>query len=405
MSVLTEALPLSDRVVNMEESATLAMAKAARELAGKGVKVINLSVGEPDFKTPKYICEAAKKAIDDGFHQYTPVPGIPALKEAIVKKLKRDNNIDATANQIVVSTGAKQSIANVVMSLVNPGDEVVILAPYWVSYADIVKFCEGTPVIVSGDINTGFKPTAAQIAAAITDKTKAIMFSSPSNPAGALFSEEELKEIIKVVPENVIFLSDEIYEYINYVGKHASIGALEGAKDRTVTINGFSKGFAMTGWRIGYICAPLWLANATDKIQGQTTSGTNSITQVACVTALEDEANMQSSIKEMGAAFLRRRDLLVGLLKGIEGLQVATPEGAFYLFPDVSYYFGKSTPEGTKINTSSELSLYLLNSAHVSAVAGDAFGAPKNLRLSYATSDENLQEAGVRLKEWLGKLK
>lgn len=404
MSALTETLPLSERVVNMEESATLAMAQAARELAGKGVKVINLSVGEPDFKTPTYICDAAKKAIDDGFHQYTPVPGIPTLKNAIVTKLKRDNNIDAVANQIVVSTGAKQSIANVILALINPGDEVVILGPYWVSYADVVKFAGGIPVIVSGDINTGFKPTADQIGAACNEKTKAVLYSSPSNPAGALFSEEELKAMIKVVPEHVMFMADEIYEYINYVGKHTSIGSLEGAKDRTVTINGFSKGFAMTGWRVGYICAPLWLAKATDKIQGQVTSGTNSITQHACVTALEDYTNMTKSINEMGEAFLRRRDLLISLLKEIPGVDVATPEGAFYLFPDVSAYFGKTAPDGSKINDSMDLSLYLLNSAHVSSVAGEAFGAPKNLRFSYATSDENLKEAAVRLTEWLGKL-
>ena len=404
MSALTETLPLADRVVNMEESATLAMAQAARELAAKGVKVINLSVGEPDFKTPAYICDAAKKAIDAGHHQYTPVPGIPALKNAIVTKLKRDNNIDATANQIVVSTGAKQSIANVILALVNPGDEVVILGPYWVSYADVVKFAGGIPVIVSGDINTGFKPTADQIGAACNEKTKAVLYSSPSNPAGALFSEEELKAMIKVVPEHVIFMADEIYEYINYVGKHTSMGSLEGAKDRTVTINGFSKGFAMTGWRVGYICAPQWLAKATDKIQGQVTSGTNSITQHACVTALEDYTNMTKSINEMGEAFLRRRDLLISLLQEIKGVNVATPEGAFYLFPDVSYYFGKTAPDGTVIKDSMDLSLYLLNFAHVSSVAGEAFGAPKNLRFSYATSDENLKEAAVRLKEWLGKL-
>ncbi len=404
MSALTETLPLSDRVVNMEESATLAMAQAARELAGKGVKVINLSVGEPDFKTPSYICDAAKKAIDDGYHQYTPVPGIPALKNAIVTKLKRDNNIDAVANQIVVSTGAKQSIANVILALVNPGDEVVILGPYWVSYADVVKFAGGIPVIVSGDIDTGFKPTADQIGAACTEKTKAVLYSSPSNPAGALFSEEELKAMIKAVPEHVMFMADEIYEYINYVGKHTSMGSLEGAKDRTITINGFSKGFAMTGWRVGYICAPLWLAKATDKIQGQVTSGTNSITQHACVTALEDYTNMTKAINEMGEAFLRRRDLLISLLKEIPGIDVATPEGAFYLFPDVSSYYGKTAPDGSVIKDSMDLSLYLLNSAHVSSVAGEAFGAPKNLRFSYATSDENLKEAATRLTEWLGKL-
>lgn len=397
-------LPLSDRVTNMAESATLAMAQAARDLASKGVSVINLSVGEPDFKTPKYICDAAKKAVDDGHHHYTPVPGYPQLRKAIADKLKRDNGIDADANDIVVSTGAKQSIANVVLSLVNPGDEVVILAPYWVSYSDIVEFAGGKPVIVSGSLEEGFKPSAAKIKAAITPKTKAVLFSSPSNPAGALFSKEELEAIIKVVPEHVIFMSDEIYEYINYVGAHTSIASLDGAKDRTVTINGFSKGFAMTGWRIGYIHAPTWLAKATNKIQGQVTSGTNAVTQAACITALEDHQAMQASIKEMGDAFLRRRDLIISLFNKIPGIKTATPEGAFYVFPDVSAYYGKTAPDGTKIKDSMDLSLYFLNHANVSCVTGDAFGAPNNLRFSYATSDEKIKEAAGKIAEWLAKL-
>lgn len=404
MSTLVNALPLSDRVINMEESATLVMAQAARELASTGADVINMSVGEPDFTTPDYICDAAKKALDEGHHKYTPVPGIPALRKAIVEKLKRDNNIDASIDQIVVSTGAKQSIANVILSLVNPGDEVVVLGPYWVSYSDIIQFAGGIPVIVSGDIDTGFKPTAAAIAEACNSNTKGILFSSPSNPAGALFSEQELSDIIKEVPEHVVFIADEIYEYINYIGKHTSIGALDGAKDRTVTINGFSKGFAMTGWRVGYICAPINIAKAANKIQGQVTSGTNSIAQHACVSALEDRGNMVASIDTMRSAYFRRRDLILSLVKEIPGIKVATPDGAFYLFPDVSAYFGKTTPEGTTINNSMDVSLYLLNKAHVSSVAGVAFGAPKNIRLSFATSDEKITVGIARVAEWLAKL-
>jgi len=401
----TVALPLSERVTSMAESATLAMAQASRDLAAKGVKVINLSVGEPDFDTPKYICEAAKQAVDKGlYHHYTPVPGYNELKQAIVNKLKRDNGIEAGLSNIVVSTGAKQSIANVILSLVNPGDEVLILGPYWVSYADIVKFAGGIPVVVSGDINSDFKPTAAAIKAAVSDKTKAVMFSSPSNPAGALFSEEELKEIINVVPQNIVFLSDEIYEYINYVGKHTSIGSLEGAKDRTITINGFSKGFAMTGWRVGYICAPEWLAKATTKIQGQVTSGTNAIAQAACITALEDESSMREAQKEMGIAFKRRRDFIINLLNGIPGIKTNTPEGAFYVFPDVSAYFNKTAPDGSTIANATDLSLYLLHNANVSCVTGIAFGAPNNLRISYAASDANIEEAIERIKTWLSKL-
>ena len=399
------ALPLSDRVTNMAESATLAMAQAARDLAAQGVNVINLSVGEPDFDTPKYICDAAKEAVDNGlYHHYTPVPGYPKLKQAIADKLKRDNGIDADPANIVVSTGAKQSIANVILSLVNPGDEVIILAPYWVSYSDIVKFAGGKPVIVSGSIENGFKATAEDIKAAVSDKTKCVMFSSPSNPAGALFSKEELEAIVSVVPENVLFLSDEIYEYINYVGQHTSIGSLEGAKDRTVTINGFSKGFAMTGWRVGYIHAPQWLAKATNKIQGQVTSGTNAIAQAACITALEDYDSLQAATKEMGEAFLRRRDLIISLFKEIPGVNIATPEGAFYVFPDVSAYFGKTAPDGSTIKDASDLSLYFLHNANVSCVTGQAFGAPNNLRFSYATSDEKIVEALGKIKDWLSKL-
>ena len=394
---------LSDRINAMSESATLVMAQAARELASQGVDVINLSVGEPDFNTPKYIQEAAKKAIDDGFHFYTPVPGIPELRKAIAKKLSTENAINCTMDNIVVSTGAKQAIANTILSLVNPGDEVIILAPYWVSYIDVVKFAEGVPVIVSGTLENDFKATAQQIGDAITPKTKAIMFSSPSNPAGALFSKEELEEIAHVVAkhEDLYVLADEIYEYINYIGEHTSIGAIDKVKDQVITINGFSKGYAMTGWRIGYICAPLHVAKATIKIQGQFTSATNSITQRACVTAIEDIENQKETVKIMGEAFLRRRDLMVGLLKTIPNIKVNVPDGAFYLFPDVSSYYGKITPDGKTIDNASDLSLYLLNVAHVSTVNGTAFGAPNNIRLSFATSDEKITRAITRIKDKL----
>ena len=398
--------PVSNRVSGMAESATIAMAQAARDLASQGVKVINLSVGEPDFITPDYIKEAAKKALDEGYTFYSPVPGYPELKKAIAAKLKRDNDIDCTPDNIVVSTGAKQSIANVVLSLVNPGDEVLILAPYWVSYADVVKFAEGVPVFVEGTIENDFKPRMEDIAKAITPKTKAIMFSSPSNPAGALFSKEELEELADIVAshENLFVLSDEIYEYINYGAGHNSIGAIDKVKDRVIVINGFSKGYAMTGWRVGYICAPVWLAKATQKIQGQVTSGTNSIAQRACIEAIENTEAQQASVKEMGSAFIRRRDLIIGLLNEIPGVKTNVPQGAFYIFPDVSAYFGKKAPDGSIIEDSMALSLYLLNEANVSTVAGLAFGAPKNIRISYAASDDNIKEAVRRIKEKLAAL-
>jgi aspartate aminotransferase len=397
---------LSDRINAMSESATLVMAQAARELASKGVDVINLSVGEPDFTTPKYIQEAAKKAIDDGFHFYTPVAGIPDLRQAIANKLNRENRIDCTMDNIVVSTGAKQAIANTVLSLVNPGDEVIILAPYWVSYIDVVKFAEGVPVVVSGTIENDFKATAQQIADAITPKTKAIIFSSPSNPAGALFTKKELEAIADVVSqkEDLYVLADEIYEYINYVGQHSSIGSIEKVKDRVITINGFSKGYAMTGWRIGYICAPLHVVKATIKIQGQFTSATNSITQKACVTAIEDIESQKETVKIMGEAFLKRRNLMYELLNNIPNVIVNVPSGAFYLFPDVSAYLGKVTEDGYTIISTSDLSLYLLNVANVSTVNGAAFGTPNNIRLSFATSEDKIVRAIERIKNSLEKL-
>lgn len=399
--------PLSDRVSAMTESATIAMAQAARELASKGVDVINLSVGEPDFATPEYIKDAAKKAMDDGFTLYTPVPGYPELKKAIATKLQQENNIDCGPDNIVVSTGAKQSIANVILSLINPGDEVIILAPYWVSYIDIVKFAGGVPVIVEGTIENDFKPLTSDIEKAITTKTKAIMFSSPSNPAGAAFTEEELGAIADVVlkKEDLFILSDEIYEYINYVGGHKSIGSIDKIKNQVITINGFSKGFAMTGWRVGYICAPIWLAKATQKIQGQMTSGTCSIAQRACIEALENKPKLEEAKKEMSGAFRRRRDLILNLLGEIPSLKTNVPQGAFYVFPDVSAYFGKTTSEGNLIENSNDMSLYLLNVANVSTVAGSAFGAPVNIRMSYAASDENIVEACKRISKALSDLK
>lgn len=403
MNTVTDYTALSERLKSLSESETLAMTKKARELAAQGHKVISLSVGEPDFQTPQHIKEAAKKAIDDGYTFYTPVPGYPELRQAIADKLKRENNLNYGLENIVVSTGAKQSIANVLLSIVDPGDEVIIFAPYWVSYIEMVKLAEGKSVIVNGSIENDYKVTAADLEAAITPKTKAILFSSPCNPSGAVFSKKELMAIADVVAkhERIIVIADEIYEYINFEGTHFSIGSVDAIRDRVVTVNGFSKGYAMTGWRVGYIGAPKWIAAACDKIQGQVTSGTCSIAQKAAVAALTGDL---TAAKEMNAAYLRRRDLVLGLLKDIPGLKVSVPQGAFYSFPDVSAYLGKSF-NGNVINTAGDLAMYILNEGHVSTVGGDAFGAPKNLRISTAASDENLKEALRRIKECLAKLK
>lgn len=393
---------LSARLNALSESETLAMTKKARELAALGHKVISLSVGEPDFQTPQHVKDAAKKAIDDGFSFYSPVPGFPDLRQAIADKLKKENNLDFGPENIVVSTGAKQSIANVLLSIVNPGEEVIIFAPYWVSYVEMVKLAEGRSVIVSGSLENDFKVTAAQLEKAITPKTKAILFSSPCNPTGSVFSEKELREIGDVVAKhkNIIVIADEIYEYINFEGSHFSIGSIPAIKDQVVTVNGFSKGYAMTGWRVGYIGAPKAIAAACDKIQGQVTSGTCSIAQKAAVAAYKGDL---TAPKEMAKAYLRRRDLVVGMLKEIPGLKVNTPQGAFYSFPDVSAYIGKSV-NGQKINTAAELSMFILNDVFVSTVGGDAFGAPNNIRISFAASDENLIEAVNRIKTCLAKL-
>ena len=391
---------LSDRIKNLEESATLAMAQKTRELKAQGLDVISLSLGEPDFPTPKHIQEAAKDAIDEGkYFGYSPVPGYLDLRQAIADKLKRDNQLEYTPNQIVVSTGAKQSISNVMMCLVNPGDEVVVFSPYWVSYADIIKLAGGTPVLITGTIENNFKATADQLSQAITSRTKAIIYSSPCNPTGGVFNDAELRAIAKVVAqhENLYVIADEIYEYINFAGDHISMATLPDMYERTITVNGLSKGFAMTGWRLGYIAAPEWLAKACSKFQGQSTSGANSIAQRAAITALTGD---MTPTHEMARAYRRRRDLVLDLLNEIPGIKTYVPNGAFYIFPDVSAYFGKSDGEQT-INNSDDFCMYILNKAQVSLVTGDAFGDPNCVRLSFAASEEQLREAIRRIKEVL----
>lgn len=393
----------SERIKNMAESATLAMAAKARELKQQGIDVIGLSLGEPDFKTPKHICEGAKSAIDEGkYFSYPPVNGYGDLREAISEKFKKDNNLDYSPEQIVVSNGAKQSIANVFMALLDKGDEVIVLSPFWVSYSALVELAEGKCVFVKGGIENDFKATAEQVKSAITDKTKAIIFSSPCNPTGSVFTAEELSAIAEVLEDhpNIVVLSDEIYELINYGSKHESIGAFPGMIERTVTINGFAKGFAMTGWRVGYIGAPLWLAKAANKIQGQLTSANCSIAQRAALTALT--SSLEPSY-EMVKEYESRRALVHGLLSDIPGMTVNMPGGAFYFFPNVSSFFGKSAGD-TKINNATDLCIYLLEDARVSVVTGDAFGDPDCFRLSYAASVEDLKTAVSRIKESLAKL-
>jgi len=403
-AVAEQARLLADRINALEESSTLAMTKMARELAAQGHKVISLSVGEPDFKTPAHICEAAKKAIDDGFHGYSPVAGYPDLRKAIADKLKRENNIDWKPENIVVSTGAKHSLANVIQVLVNPGDEVVIFAPYWVSYSEMVKLAEGKSVVVDGAFENDFKVTAEQLEAAITPRTKVVMYASPNNPTGAVYSEKELREIAAVLEkhEGVYVLADEIYEYINFTEEgHFSIGSIPALKDRVITVNGVAKGYAMTGWRIGFIAAAKWIADGVEKLQGQVTSGTNSIAQKAATAAFNGPK--EPSI-EMAKAYHRRRDLVVGLLKDIPGFKVNVPQGAFYAFPDVSYYFGKSDGE-TLIKDSDDFANWLLNKSYVSTVAGSGFGAPNCIRISTAAADEALEEAVKRIKDAVATLK
>jgi len=394
--------PLAHRIANLDESATIRMAQLSRELKRQGKDIIDLSLGEPDFTTPLHIREAAKKAIDDGYTHYTPVAGYLDVREAISRKFKRDNNLDYSPDEIVISTGAKQSIINAVLCLVNPGEEVILPKPFWVSYAAMARLAEGHIVEIPSSIETNFKISPEQLEAVITPKSKLIIFSSPCNPTGSAYTKEELFAIASVVQKhpNLYIISDEIYEHINFLGHHESIAQFDFIKDRVITVNGLSKAFAMTGWRLGYIGAPKWIAKACDKIQGQYTSATSSITQRAAIAALDGDL---SPTLEMKKAFLRRRDLVVQLLKNIHGLKFNIPQGAFYFFPDVSNYFG-TTYNDQEIHNADDLAMYLLHEANISVVTGSAFGDPNCIRLSYATSDEKLMEAMKRMETALEKL-
>lgn len=393
---------LSKRINNLSESQTIKMAKLGRELSAKGIDVINLSFGEPDFFTPDFVKEGAKKAIDDNFSYYSPVSGYPELRKAIAEKLLRENGLTYGFDQIVVSTGAKQSLANAVMCLVDPGEEVIVPTPYWVSYSEMIKLAEGETVFINATVENNFKITAAELEAAITPKSKLFMFSSPCNPTGSVYSKGELAELVAVFEKypNIYIISDEIYEHINFVGKHASIAEFDSIKDRVILINGFSKSYAMTGWRSGYMAANKEIANACDKLQGQITSGTCSISQRASLVAYQGGLD---SVKQMVEEFRKRRDLVYELLSEIPGIKVNLPDGAFYFFPEVKAYFGTKNGE-VVINTAEDLSLYLLNEAHVSTVTGEAFGNEDCIRLSYAASEDQLRKAVSRIKEALAKL-
>lgn len=395
---------LSNRINAIEESATLAMAAKAREFKTKGIDVIGLSLGEPDFKTPQHICEAAKKAIDDGkYFAYPPVAGYQDLREALATKYQKENNVPYKAENIVVSNGAKQSIANAMLALLNPGDEVIVFSPYWVSYDALVRLTEATPVIIKGGIENDFKVTAKQLEAAITPKTKAVIFSSPCNPTGSVFSRKELQDIADVVLKhpNLLVIADEIYEHINFTGEQVSIASFPGMLDRTITVNGFAKGYAMTGWRVGYIAAPKWIADGCNKVQGQITSANCSIAQRAALAAVTGDIAPTTKMVE---EYRKRRDIVYNLLKEIPGVKANYPEGAFYFFPDVSSFYGKS--DGTRtIKNGDDLCLFLLEKAHVSLVPGGAFGDDACVRLSYAASESDLREALKRLKETLATLK
>ena len=395
---------LSQRLNALSESETLAMSQKSNELKAQGIDVINLSVGEPDFFTPDHIKQAAKEAVENNFSFYSPVPGYPALRAAIVAKLKNENGLTYEPTQIVCSGGAKQSVCNAVLCLVDKDDEVIIPAPYWVSYVEMVKLAEGKNVIIEAGIDQDFKITPAQLEAAITPKTKVLILCSPSNPTGSVYSKEELKGLVDVLVKypNIYVIADEIYEHINYIGKHESIAQFDEIRDRVVIVNGVSKAYAMTGWRIGWIAAPLWIAKACNKLQGQYTSGPCSVAQKAAEVAY---TGSQQCVEDMRAAFKRRRDLVLNMLKDIPGLQVNEPKGAFYVFPKCSSFFGKTTPNGKVIKDAADLAMYLLEEGHVACVGGGAFGSPDCIRMSYATSDENLINAFTRIKNALAVLK
>lgn len=394
---------LSDRLNSLSPSATLAMSQKSSELKAQGIDVINLSVGEPDFNTPDHIKEAAKKAIDENYSRYSPVAGYPSLRNAIVEKLKKENGLEYTAAQISCANGAKQSVCNTILALINKGDEVIVPAPYWVSYPEMVKLAEGVPVIIRAGIEQDFKITPAQLEAAITPKTRALILCSPSNPTGSVYSKEELAGLAEVIVrhERVIVIADEIYEHINYIGKHESIAQFTDIKDRVVLVNGVSKAYAMTGWRIGFIAAPEWIVKGVNKLQGQYTSGPSSVSQKAAEAAY---TGTQAPVEEMRKAFERRRNLIVKLAKEVPGFEVNVPEGAFYLFPKCDSYFGKKDGDRV-INNAEDLAMYLLEVGHVACVGGTSFGAPECIRMSYATSDENISEAIRRIKETLARLK
>lgn len=394
---------LSARLNRLAPSATLAMSQRSNELRAQGVDVVNLSVGEPDFNTPQHIKDAAKKAIDDNYTHYSPVPGYPVLREAIAAKLKRENDLDYKPSQIICSNGAKQSVCNVIMSLVGEGDEVIVPAPYWVSYTQMVKLADGDPVTIPTGLDQNFKITPEQLEAAITPQTRALILCTPSNPTGSIYSLDELKALAEVLKrhERVIVISDEIYEHINYIGKHSSMAQVEGMKERTVIINGVSKAYAMTGWRIGFAAAEEWVVKACNKLQGQYTSGPSSVSQIAAAVAF---SGSQDCVEQMRREFEARKNLIVALTRQIPGLEANDPDGAFYLFPKCSSYFGKS--DGTTVvNNSDDLANYLLNKGHVATVSGDAFGAPGYFRMSYATSQDNIRKAMARIAEALAKLK
>lgn len=394
---------LSNRLNRLAPSQTLAMSQKSGEMKAQGIDVINMSVGEPDFNTPDHIKEAAKKAVDENFSRYSPVPGYMDLRKAIVAKLKNENNLDYTISEILVSSGAKQSVCNTVMALVNDGEEVIIPAPYWVSYPQMVKLAGGTPVIVNAGFEQNFKMTPEQLEAAITPKTRMLILCSPSNPTGSVYTKDELEALAEVIKrhDDLFVLADEIYEHINYVGKHESIAQFPGMKERTIIVNGVSKAYAMTGWRIGFIAAPEWIVKGCNKLQGQYTSGPCSVSQKAAEAAY---TTSQECVETMRKAFERRRDLIVELAKEIPGLEVNCPQGAFYLFPKCSGFYGKSY-EGKTINNSTDLAMFLLEEGHVATVGGDAFGDPECFRMSYATSDDNIREAMRRIKDTLAKLK